>query len=98
MKGFDEFKGYRTRTVYDPKSKEFVTRRVEYTELNFGDAKVTTKTQVKSTSPPAPDLGGQHTNPDAASVGPVLPRKRSKSKTKTNFVSGSSAAVRRQII
>ena len=95
MKGFSESKGYRTRTIYDPKSEEFVARRVEHTEFNIGDVKDSTETQLKSTNPPNPDFSGQHIDPNTPCEGSVVPRKRSKSKSKVNLVSSSSATMDR---
>jgi hypothetical protein len=33
MKGYEEFKGYRTRIVYDPKTKAFTTRTLANAEF-----------------------------------------------------------------
>jgi hypothetical protein len=95
MKGFSESKGYRTRIIYDPKSKEFVTRRVEYTEFNVREAEVSTKTQVGSINPPNPELPGQHIDPNTPYEGCAMPRKNSKSKSKVDLVSSSSATMGR---
>jgi hypothetical protein len=95
MKGFSEFKGYRTRITYDPKSKEFVTRRVEYTEFNVRDAEVSTKTQVGFINPPNAELPGQHIDPNTPYEDSATPRKHSKSKSKVNRVSSSSATMGR---
>lgn len=40
MKGFTEFRGYRSRVIYDPKSKAFLVRGVEYPDFDVGDAMV----------------------------------------------------------
>ena len=34
MKGYEEFKGYRSRIAYDPKTKTFTTRTVANAELS----------------------------------------------------------------
>ena len=34
MKGYEEFKGYRSRIAYDPKTKTFTTRTVANTEFS----------------------------------------------------------------
>ena len=51
MKGFAEFKGYRTQTIYDSISKEFLVRRVELADFDAGDAKVKPETQTHPVSP-----------------------------------------------
>ena len=51
MKGFAEFKGYRTQTIYDSISKEFLVRRVEKSVFDVGDAKVKPETQTHPVSP-----------------------------------------------
>lgn len=50
MKGFTEFKCYRTRIIYDPVSKEFVTRKEEQLGFDAGDAKVKPETQTQPVS------------------------------------------------
>ncbi len=49
MKGFTEFKGYRTRITYDPDSGEFVARSLGYPDFEIKVTKVSTETQVKPT-------------------------------------------------
>jgi hypothetical protein len=76
MKGFLEFKGYRTRIIYDPIGKEFLAHRVEYPDFDVGDA------AVKPTSPIRSELVVQKTHLETLRESHANPCKQSKVKTR----------------
>ncbi len=93
MKGFIEFKGYRTRTAYDPESKGFVARRAEYPDFDIRDSEVLSETQVKPFGPSMPKLRVQQVHPEPPGERATKPRNRSKTKPKANVAIGSSVAM-----
>ena len=95
MKGYVEFKGYRTRTTYDPKSKDFLTHGVEYPEFDVRDSKDQAENRAKSTNPPKQELKAQQSHSDTPDEGSVKRRKRSKSKTKERASAHSLAPMTR---
>lgn len=95
MKGFTEFKGYRTRTAYDPKAKEFIARRVEYPGFIFGDFKVPTEVQVKKDIPAKPQLESQQTHPETSGEGSAKQPRRNESGSVADNTPPSSATMMR---
>jgi hypothetical protein len=95
MKGFVEFKGYRTRTTYDPESKGFVARGEVYPDFDARDAKVPAEAQAEPTSPAKPKREDQQIHLKTPFEGSAKPRKQSKSKSNALASAHSSATMTR---
>ena len=51
MRGYSEFKGYRSRVIYDVDNKEFVVRGFEHQDFQTKDTTISSETPVKRLIP-----------------------------------------------
>ncbi len=75
MKGFAEFKGYRSRVVFDPDSKEFVVHSLGYPDFKIRDAKVPTQNQFKPPGQTTTEYEVQLAELEITSEHSAMPRK-----------------------
>ncbi len=89
MKGFTEFKGYRSRVIYDPESKEFVARGLGYPDFEIRDAKVPTENQFKPPSQTTKEYEVQLAEFEIASQNSAMPHKsRPSAPTRLSVIPG----------
>ena len=75
MKGFTEFKGYRSRIIYDPESKEFVACGLGYPDFKIRDAKVPIENQFKTPSQTTKEYEVQLAELEITSENSAMPHK-----------------------